>query len=87
MPALPVRRRLLTDIYEHSRTIRDNLRSPKKRTRIAVNGLQMRVDDATVCVRGAPSPPYVSVYNGGAIHHRNLFGTKSDSPFNPFKFR
>ena len=52
MPALPVRRRLHTDIYEHSRSIRGDLRSPKKRTRIAVNGPQMRVDDATVCVRG-----------------------------------
>ena len=45
--------RLYTNIYDHSRTIPGHLRSPKKRTRIAMNGPQMRVDDAKVCVRGA----------------------------------
>ena len=30
---------------------------PKRRPRIAVNGPQMRVDDAMVCVRGAPRSP------------------------------
>ena len=29
MPVLPVRRRLHTDIYEHSRSIRGDLRSPQ----------------------------------------------------------
>ncbi|MDD6123383.1 MAG: hypothetical protein PUB53_02905, partial [Bacteroidales bacterium] len=58
------------DIYDHLRTILGHLRSPKRRTRIAVNGPQMRVDDATVCVRGVCRCTYTDIYD----HSRTILG-------------
>ena len=62
----------LRPFADHSRSFS----FPKRRTRIAVNGPQMRVDDAMVCVRGAPrSPrgttePVLSYICGQIIHTR-----------------